>query len=935
MPKIILRCNYLRSAPSEHLSNFVNYIGTRDGVDIIDKRKSEAPATLAQQKVIAEILTAIDDAKEMLEYQDYVLKPTRENATEFITMALENNLDLVAKKKNYVDYLANRPRVDKFGTHGLFNADNTPIVLSAVADEIANHEGVIWTNVISLRREDAVRLGFDNAKAWQKYLGTKADMLAEHFKINAANLKFYAAFHNESHHPHVHLVVYSQNPKEGFLTEQAIKKMRSALAHDLFREDFMEIYNEQTLRRDALKAESQKSIEDLISQMQNHICSNPKIESLMNELVTYLGRTKGKLQYGYLSPPIKSIIDRIVDELEKEPLVAESYGRWYQSRNEILLTYMSNLPPPIPLSEQKEFKSIKNMIINEAVKIKYGVFTFEGDDEPDAPEVVIDESTDAVTTSLADTDERGEFVPNVNWSEQYKLARAYLYGSGNTAQDFAKAFELFMSEAQSGNAFAMADLGRIYADGLGVEIDTTLSYEWYAMALTAFLAVENAKSNAYIKYRIGKLYNTGLGTEQDYTKAAEWFSLSAAQKNQFAQYSLGGLYYHGKGVEQSYERAFELYLQSASKGNAFAAYELAKMHRDGVGTDKNIVKADECFKKAFIGFVSLESKTKEDKLQYRLGQMLYSGTGTEKDIPKAIDYLEEASKLGNVNAQYLLSKIYLEQSSTTENIQKALEWLSKSADSGNPNAQYALGKFYRDGTNVDRDIPSAIKYLSLSAEQEKEFAQYALGKLYLKDDTPKDVATAIKWLTASAEQGNQFAQYAIGKLYLQDDTPKDIATAVKWLTASAEQGNEFAQYSLGKLHLSGENIPQNIEKSVLLLTQSAEQGNQFAQYALGKLYLMGKDVPRDKELALKWLTASAAQGNIYAQFLIDHFDSFKEPSVLLAATRLMRHLSDIFKDDVLPPKNNPLGQIDRKRRQEVRRKKIAQGHAEDEQIQVM
>lgn len=157
----------------------------------------------------------------MHEYYDYIQRPTRENASEFITQALENNLDIIAKKKNYMDYLANRPGVEKTGTHGLFSNEGESIVLSRVAEEVAHHAGVVWTNVISLRREDAERLGYDSAAQWQALLRSRVELLCENYRIDSRNLRWYAAFHNESHHPHVHLVVYSSNPSEGYLTKKA------------------------------------------------------------------------------------------------------------------------------------------------------------------------------------------------------------------------------------------------------------------------------------------------------------------------------------------------------------------------------------------------------------------------------------------------------------------------------------------------------------------------------------------------------------------------------------------------------------------------------------------------------------------------------------------------------------------------------------------
>lgn len=314
MPKLILRCNYLKNAPPSHLANYMNYISTREGVEKIDNTCGLLPATVKQKELIADILSKIEDADRMHEYYDYLQRPTRENATEFITQALENNIDIIAKKKNYIDYLANRPRVEKIGTHGLFSNEGESVVLSRVAEEAANHPGVIWTNVISLRREDAERLGYDSAAQWQALLRSRVELLCENYKIDSRNLKWYAAFHNESHHPHVHLVVYSTNPSEGYLSPKGIDTMRSTYAHDIFRQEFMSIYEKRTQQREQLKEQANKSLLFLVQQMQSGICHHEKIAEQMKVLSKRLMNTSGKKVYGYLKADVKAIVNGIVDE---------------------------------------------------------------------------------------------------------------------------------------------------------------------------------------------------------------------------------------------------------------------------------------------------------------------------------------------------------------------------------------------------------------------------------------------------------------------------------------------------------------------------------------------------------------------------------------------------------------------------------------------
>ena len=886
MPRIILKCPYLKGGTakaSAHLSNLVNYIATRNGVEKLTEKNRNLPSTAKQADLIEQIIKEFPGTKNLFEYEDYIKNKTIENASEFISIALEQNLDKIGQRKNYVDYIANRPRVEKMGTHGLFTGGDDAIVLSRVADEVANHTGNVWTPIISLRREDAIRTGYDSAEAWHNMLSYFAPEIAESMKIPVRNFIWYAAFHNERHHPHLHMVCHSTNPADGYLTKKGIKKMKSGLMKNIFKNEMQIIYEEQNLRRDRLKAESRETMLKLISEMKSGVIQNPKIEELILNLSERLKFTKGKRVYGYLRPNLKAIVDEIINELSKEEAVAKAYELWYEMREEVLHSYMDELPERLPLSKQKEFKSIKNMIVAEADKISKGEVSFEKVENSE-PEY-IDNFAETDSSEMWKTSETGEFEPPddeitddadiesqgvyVKWTDGYKKAREYLFGTEETPQDFEKALELFQTEAENCNVLAMHDLGRIYADGLGMESDNDKAHEYYEGALSGFQQVEDQKAWKYTEYRIGKMFAGGVGTEQDYETAAQWFELSAEKRYKYAQYSLGGLYYRGQGVEQDFQTAFSLYLKSAEQGFPYADFEVAKMYRDGVGTEKDADKSNNHFKKAFKGFEALEKKSHDDKLQYRLGWMLQNGIGTQKDIARAKEYFEKSAKMGNVFAGYSLAKLILAEE--------------------NPNHE---------------ELKSAIQYLQKAADNENE------------------ICKPIRALV----------QYALGKIYLEGKhIPKDIYKAILYLTQSAEQENEWAAYQLGKLYLRGKDVSKDTEKALTYLTKSAEQGNQFAQYILGKLYLLGKDVPKDKELAIKWLTMSAEQGNEYAKFFLDNMDKFREPSVAVGISRLMYHVGRIFENNVPTPAKSAIGfKVDSKLMRKMREKKVGQGHKRDD-----
>lgn len=880
----------MRDAPSQYYENYVRYISTREGVETIEGARADLPASQNQKKLVTQLIRDIPDAKNMLEYADFLGKPTMENASEFITCALEQNLDLIGKRKNYVDYIAHRPRVERIGEHGLFTDAGTPIVISQVQKDVAAHKGPVWTHVISLRREDAARLGYDSAAQWMALLRSKRAMLCKYMKIDSANLRWYAAFHNEGHHPHVHLMVYSAKDNDGYLTEKSIEVMRSELAHDIFRQDFANIYEGQNQARADLKSGTEELLREQLEALHQGMLASTEIEKMMVKLSKRLQNTSGKKVYGYLKRDVKDLIDQIVNELEKDPRVSELYQTWGSWQNELFSVYQSKRPPLPPLSEQKQFKSIKNMVIQEALKIADGRIRFEEEPQPvgnEADETVPvpegafiqpENMIEDIELEAAETIEPGrqaEFY--AEWNQSYKLARAYLYGGKKVGQNFAQAHTLFLQEAEAGNALAMYALGRMYTGGLGCDADSEAAHIWYAKALLAFLfaeAQEEEKKRPYLWYRIGKMYAAGLGIdkvadselpeesrkEQRYQKAAGWLERAADTGHKYAQYSLAGLYYRGKGVPRSYKKAYELYERSAKQGHPYASYEQAKMLRDGIGVRKNRSLASKYFAEAFAGFRSLEEKSHDDKLQYRLGWMLYTGTGTEKNCQLAEEYWKQSAKLGNEHSQFALAKFWLDIG--TGDLTQAVKWMEAAVEKGNQPAQYRLGKEYLLGRNVKQDAGKAAAYFKQAAEQGSEHAAYQLGKLYLSEESGfKDVGQGIHWMETAAEKGNQ-----------------------------------------------------------------------YAQYTLGKLYLYGGDVPQDKEKAVYYLRASAEQGNSYAQFLLEHMDSSHEPSAVLAATRLLRHQENLFQEDYRKNTDtDKFHRMDRKRRRRMAEKKHAQGHKRDDQ----
>ena len=641
MAKLVQKSGYIKSGKA---GGYMRYIATREGVE---RLAGNGAVTKGQCELIQKLLTDFPDAVDLFEYEDYCKTPTLGTASAFISMALDANLHEIDSESGYMQYIATRPRVQKRGTHGLFSSA-TAVDLASAMSELEAHEGNVWTIIYSLRREDAARLEYDNADAWRTLLMESAPTLAKSMKISLENFHWYAAFHDEGHHPHIHMMVWSDDPKEGFLTKDGIAAMRSKLTNAIFRDEMQQIYERKDVAYSGLVEAAQNAMREMISRMQHQICDSPIIADNMRQLVQALETTTGKKQYGYLKKPLKQLVDTIVDALAELPEVSECYEVWNQIHEELNECYGHSTPwERLPLSQRKEFRKIKNDIIREAENIRLGLPTFEDERMQDEPE----------------------------------------------------------PESQ-------------------------------------------------------------------------------------------------KAEHQSYR-----------------VYEQAQRYRA---------------------------------------------------------------------AKAVLQDIYALDAEHTEAV-KALEQLW---EEGYTVAAHQLGKFYRDDLSTLRDYEKA--------EQ---------------------------WFRCSAEAGNDFSEYALGKLLL---TQKRTVEALGWLGKAAEQGNQFARYRLGKFYLTGEAVPKDVEKALAYLTASADQGNQFAQYTLGKLYLLGRDVPPDHKQAKEWLIRAAAQGNEYARFFLDRFDQFRDPSVMLAATKLLHHMSRIFQSNSAPP-GNPAGiRIDSKRRRRLMEKRMVMGHKADD-----
>ena len=912
MSQLIVTSRYLKSGNQKNKTkqrNYTKYIATRETVEIRSQKfvDRNTNATKNQEQLINDLINDFPESKRYLEYEDYEREPTIENAGELISTIVERNADVVGNRQNFVGYMAMRPGVEKRGSHGLFNEKDEPIILDRVANEIANHKGNVWSHVVSLRREDAVRLGFDNSDAWRELVKRHISNIAKTQNIPLCNLKWYAAYHDTTHHPHIHLLVYSTNPKQGFLTKAGIDKIRSAFANDIFHDDLQSIYQEQTVSRDELKAVSKNEFESIVNMIASNEHTDPQLEELIRKLYIQLQNVKGKKVYGYLPMEIKETVNKIFSELAKDENIQQLYEKWCGLERLKYKTYTLKETELPELSANKVFQPVRNMIIRTVLNMKpFDANTeIEGSEPNDeyidnTPQNVSPLFDEAEPLAETETDESATAIKYyIKWADQYKKACKLIYGKDAKLNDFKKAEQLLLSESQRGNVLAVYDLGKLYStDKLGERNEET-SIAKYTRALQGFLQIEpnSKKLKPYVQYRIGKMFCYGLGTEQDYEKAFEWFERSAKQKNKFAQFSLANLYYYGSGVEKDLSQAFLWYQRSSSQGQPYAAYSIAQMYRYGEYVTKDNDTAQRYYKQALSGFLKIESDDMaNDDLFYKLGQMFKFGLGTDSDVTKAIEYFRRSAEMNNKNGLFEYGKALLIGEHIPQDTDSALKILEKAVKLKNSNAKRFLALEYISGEHLEQDFEKGIALLTECADSGDVIACYRLGKIYLESEImPQNLDKAEKYLLLAED--NEYTQYALAKLYLQEEK-YDIQKAVNYFEKSADK-------------------------------------NHWASYQLGRIYLFGaKDIERDKEQAIEWFTKSANDGNEYAQAILDEISKFENDLLANTIFSLFVSLSRCIQDSYDNDRKDLQSIVDRKLMRVIRRKKMELGEKEENHMDI-
>ena len=562
MARLIVKSPYIRCGGGQSAGGYLKYIATREHVEIIP---DDRPPTPKQTQLIAKLVEDFPDAKELMEYEDYLSHPTKANASALITLTLEENWDRVQGMEGYAKYIALRPRAERLGEHGLFGDDDN-VDLSRVMDELDHYTGNVWTHIISLHREDAERLGYNHADAWRTLLRTHRNDIAAAMKIPPEDFRWYAAFHDEGNHPHVHMMAWSAKPNQAYLSKDGIRQIKSTLTNQIFRQELLHVYEQKSKSRDELVSEARKAMLELAKSMREMTCIHPEAEQMIWKLSKQLSTVAGKKTYGYLPKPMKKLVDEIVDQMARLPTVDACYQTWWELQCQVEDYYSEGkkrLRPP--LSQQKEFRQIKNAVIKEAEHIRTNRFSFED----------------------AEMQDDGERISTYDMSYECQDLQSVANDESFPLVERDEAAERLEQLADAGDAYAQYIIGTAYRDG-GLLIPDTAKAQ-------KFLECAAKQEIDAAQYALGKLYLSDDADVHDSAKGIYWLKRSADNGNNYAAYRLGKEYLSGKNTIKDAETAVSYLRQAADNGSTYAQYLLGKLTLMGEGVPKDMDAAYEWF----------------------------------------------------------------------------------------------------------------------------------------------------------------------------------------------------------------------------------------------------------------------------------------------------------------------------------------------------
>ena len=923
--KLILNSRYFRVAKSgnnkltkEHAAYLVGYVGTRESVSLnSDNVTAQIEKATEKQKHTIEVLKekCRGDYKDTHEYADYLKTQSKAAASQLISRLseltlLENGVYTDdGLSPQMVSYVGTRPSVDikKGQQHGLFSSYEN-VDLKTAMDEISNHKGNVWTHVISLRREDADRLGYNSQEPWKQLVRNKANVLAKAHKIKFENLRWYAGMHNTGYHPHIHLFIYSNNPKEGYINDKGLKDIKAAFATEIFKDDLKYVYTAKTEYRNEIK----KTLDEIVNRVNAQPIENiddTNICELSQKLYNLSKKMPltGRYYYKYQSKEIKSLVDKLLNDLVlKSPELNKLYSLWEDQQQQVLKTYIKAPNYNVSISDNDNFKFMKNTllkkarelqgIVREEIHTKDKDFSIVADEpqniddnleekvtEKDNLEDAIQPPDDICTTEYCESEKSSAYENAVNFlsmSEKflelvdnahsngdaaYKVAIAYLYGypDENIKRNIETAKQFLFRADYLGNPYATYQLSKMHFDD-NRERDQKIRSEFAMKAFDGF--------NAYLGEKYPKLYDAlvnGYGVEEAYDDIEEDERYSAAN----LVYNIGKMHYKGEGTSQNFLKAKNFFVSSCKKVR-YANIYLGNIALYGQGEKINYADAKVYYSRA------LQSKN-EMTVGTAAFKLAYIFESVDKDFDKAGRYYFLSAKSNNADAHYKLAKLLeqgkfkidgINENSAEIFYKKAYDlYINQEKQFSDSNTKINIANLLLAGKGVNKNENKAIDWLKQAEKDGSAVACQHLANIYAnKESNNYNIDTAISYLNKATElsNDNHIASYQLGLIYSDTENTNvyNLEKAVSFFKISSNAGNHYASYQLGKIYADPESNYFNLDKAVAALKVSADKGNHYASYHLGKIYADPESNYFNLNKAVAALKVSADKGNHYASY---------------------------------------------------------------------
>lgn len=898
-----------------HVAALVEYCGTRETVALnIAEDRKDLPATNKQIETLNEFFDLVEDYKETLEYDDYIKAPTRQNVSELISRLSEllyindTGFDEVS---NLVEYAAKRPGAVKVGEHGLFSSfDN--VDLQNAMDELSTHKGNIWTEVYSLRREDADRLGYDSQKPWRDLIMLNIDKIAKAHRIKPENLRWYAAMHNTSHHPHIHLFVYSTDPTEGFLNQKGIEDLKSAFATKVFANELEEIYSQKDYYKKQLNTEAKNALSKLLANPETSF-ENEKLNEIANKMLTLSQRYIGKAVYGFQPKEVKAIVNDIEHSLVSDnPLLSKLYGEWCNQQFNIERLYVNNPNIDYPIENNPTFTTIKNTIMKQAQALRENgavpapplidelIDSFEPDNSNNNNSEINTSTSSDISFDSSLSSKRND--NKVTFSKRRSADSKTNTNNSSRYDPIQKYINKYPEQVFYSPEPESAELKEIFGSSVIFESDADAVKNFKSLSI---LANDLSTRNGEICRRLGDCYNFGQGTEKDFAQAVLWYGIAADEfQDSMSSYRLGQIYLYGndeididKNLGNYYcKQAFLLFKDEIKNGcffddlesgadelryqvqvpadEAYKEYLMGRMYLKGEGVEQYYFKSYQTF--------LLSAENGYAHSNYYIGNQYYYGLGFNQDFEEALNYYRKASEAKDSYADYRIAKMYLKGEGVNVDLQRAEDYLLKAAEKVTL-ANYDLAKLYEDNPEIFYKSEGTIfslyqEALNQMLEQEQNnhdvFTEMRIASMYLNGKgTEINISEAVNWLDKASQQGNPDAAYQLGYIYSSDkynisDINKSNECYVQALSgyekAEEENSNATAEYRIGLIYLNALGVKQDVDKAINWFAKSTLNGNSSAAYKLAVLYENGEVIPQDNEKAFLYYQISAELDNPYA-----------------------------------------------------------------------